>query len=48
MHNQKESERHEGESVMHSSGKIFPDGPISELVRIPSGEINFDLGRDVR
>lgn len=41
MSNYKKSQQHLDEPVLHSSGKIFPNGSISELVRIPSGEINF-------
>ena len=41
MRNQKKSQKHPDEPVLRSSGKVFSDGSISELVRIPGGETNF-------
>jgi hypothetical protein len=41
MAGRRKSERREDQSVVHTSDKVFPDGSILELVRIPDGELNL-------
>jgi hypothetical protein len=41
MADRKKSERHADKPAVRTAGKMFSNGSILELVRIPSGELNF-------
>ena len=41
MAGRRKSECREDQPVVRTSAKVFPDGSILELVRIPGGELNF-------
>ncbi len=41
MAGRRKSERREGQPVVRTSDKVFPDGWLLELIRIPDGELNF-------
>jgi hypothetical protein len=41
MAGRKKSERQSDRPVVRTGGKVFPDGSILELTRIPNGELNF-------
>ena len=41
MADRKTSECQSDESVMRTGGKVFSDGSILELIRIPNGELSF-------
>lgn len=41
MADRKLTERQSNKSVVRSGSKIFPDGSILELIRIPNGELSF-------
>ena len=41
MAGRRKSERREGQPVVRTSDKVFPDGSLLELIRIPGGELNL-------
>ncbi len=41
MAGRRKSERREGQPVVRTSDKVFPDGWLLELIRNPDGELNF-------
>jgi hypothetical protein len=41
MAGHKKSERESGKPVVHTGGKVFPDGSILEMIRIPNGEMRL-------
>jgi hypothetical protein len=41
MAGRKNSERHSDKPVVHTGGKVFPDGSMLELIQTPNGELSF-------
>ena len=41
MADRKTSEWQPDESAVRTGGKVFPDGSVLELIRIPNGELSF-------